>query len=60
MLKTFHDKFEEDYINWINPLNAVERRTSSGGTAWVEVLKQIEKLNKIIENNTCKTDTHKL
>ena len=40
-LKRFHAQFEDDVLGWIDPVQAAERRTSRGGTAWKEVERQV-------------------
>ncbi len=43
-LQRAHPAFEADALTWLEPEAAVERRCSLGGTAWSEVLKQVEML----------------
>ena len=45
-LQRFHSQFAKDVLKWIDPIQAVERRTSRGGTAWKEVERQTEMLFK--------------
>lgn len=40
-LKAEHPAFTEEALGWLDPEVAVERRRSRGGTAWVEVERQI-------------------
>ena len=40
-LQTEHKAFTAEAIEWLQPEVAVERRTSRGGTAWVEVERQV-------------------
>ena len=40
-LKAEHDAFTAAALEWLQPEVAVERRTSRGGTAWVEVERQV-------------------
>lgn len=40
-LKAEHDAFTAAALDWLQPEVAVERRTSRGGTAWVEVERQV-------------------
>ena len=41
----FHEAFDgEDLETWLDPVAAVERRSSAGGTAWSEVSRQVELL----------------
>ena len=42
--KEFHDAFPDDLGDWLDPVAAAERRTSWGGTAWSEVMRQVEVL----------------
>ncbi len=41
--KSMNLLFEEDIYDVLNPYNAVERRTSAGGTGYSQVKMQIEK-----------------
>ena len=41
--------FSEDVFDWLEPSAAVERRTSSGGTAWCEIEKQLSLLRQSLE-----------
>ncbi|MCK6507241.1 hypothetical protein L6R53_28360 [Myxococcota bacterium] len=40
-LRAAHPAFGEDALSWLQPEAAAERRTSRGGTAWVEVERQV-------------------
>jgi argininosuccinate lyase len=40
-LRAAHPAFGEDALSWLDPEAAAERRTSRGGTAWSEVLRQV-------------------
>jgi argininosuccinate lyase len=40
-LRAEHPAFGDDVLEWLDPAAAVERRSSRGGTAWVEVVRQI-------------------
>ena len=44
VLQAVHTDFEADLFDWRKPEAAAERRTSRGGTAWSEVLRQIDQL----------------
>jgi len=44
--REFHPRFPEDLTSWLDPRAAAERRCSLGGTAWVEVERQVEMLRK--------------
>ena len=44
VLQAVHPGFEADLFDWLKPEAAAERRTSRGGTAWSEVLRQIDQL----------------
>jgi argininosuccinate lyase len=48
-LRRAHSRFPDDALEWLDPRAAAERRTSEGGTAWVEVEKQVEALRKTLE-----------
>jgi len=43
-LQAEHPAFTEDALQWLDPEAAVERRQSRGGTAWVEVERQLSLL----------------
>lgn len=45
--QSFQDLFANDIFSWLAPEAAAERRTSQGGTAWSEVLRQVELLKAI-------------
>ncbi len=45
-LKAFHASFDEEALSWLDPQSAAERRTSRGGTAWSEVLRQVAQLRQ--------------
>ena len=45
-LQHAHPAFTEEALNWLDPETAVERRTSRGGTAWVEVERQLALLRQ--------------
>ena len=40
-LQAAHAAFEDDALAWLDPVQAAERRTSRGGTAWVEIERQL-------------------
>ena len=40
-LRQAHPKFDASALAWLDPEKAVERRSSRGGTAWDEVLRQV-------------------
>ena len=42
--REFHPLLDTDLGEWLDPVAAVERRTSRGGTAWPEVQRQLELL----------------
>ncbi len=44
--KRFHPRFPDDLGPWLDPRAAAERRTSLGGTAWVEVERQVRVLRQ--------------
>jgi argininosuccinate lyase len=48
-MQMFHEKFDQEVLVWIDPVKAVERRTSRGGTAWSEVERQAVLLLKTVE-----------
>jgi argininosuccinate lyase len=43
-LQAAHPAFDAEALAWLEPEAAVERRTSTGGTAWCEVQRQLEVL----------------
>jgi len=43
-LQQAHPAFTEEALSWLDPEQAAERRTSLGGTAWVQVERQLEML----------------
>ncbi len=45
--REFHPSFPEDLGPWLDPRTAAERRTSRGGTAWLEIQRQVA----ILEGN---------
>ncbi|MEL6341988.1 MAG: argininosuccinate lyase [Myxococcota bacterium] len=49
-LQTFHTAFNEDALAWLDPEAAAERRTSRGGTAWSEVVRQAGILRNTLRN----------
>lgn len=40
-LQVAHPAFEADALDWLDPVQAAERRTSRGGTAWSEIERQV-------------------
>jgi argininosuccinate lyase len=44
----FHSAFPEDLGPWLDPRAAAERRTSRGGTAWAEVVRQVALLREAL------------
>ena len=46
VLSDFHPALEADVFEWLNPREAIARRTSHGGTAWSEVMRQAELLRE--------------
>jgi argininosuccinate lyase len=46
----FHPCFPEDLTSWLDPRAAAERRDSLGGTAWVEVERQVTMLRLRLSN----------
>ena len=42
--ENFNSSFSPVIFEWLKPETAAERRTSRGGTAWSEVLRQVEQL----------------
>ncbi len=42
--REFHPEMPADLGPWLDPRAAAERRTSRGGTAWSEVIRQVEEL----------------
>ena len=47
--RRFHPDFPADLDTWLDPRAAAERRRSEGGTAWVEVEKQVADLRRRLE-----------
>ena len=45
--QSFHELFVDDIYPWLAPEAAAERRTSRGGTAWSEVLRQADLLTAV-------------
>ena len=45
--QSFHELFVDDIYPWLSPEAAAERRTSRGGTAWSEVIRQVELLKAL-------------
>ena len=44
--RSFHSSFPADLNRWLDPLKAIERRNSEGGTAWICIEKQIQSLRE--------------
>jgi argininosuccinate lyase len=49
VLRDQHPAFDEGALRALDPIRAVERRQSQGGTAWAEVERQIEALRRLTE-----------
>ncbi|MCB9743367.1 MAG: argininosuccinate lyase [Alphaproteobacteria bacterium] len=49
VLQQHHAAFEADALEWLDPEAAAERRRSQGGTAWVEVQRQVALLRASLE-----------
>jgi argininosuccinate lyase len=47
--REIHPRMPEDLAPWLDPEAAVERRTSHGGTAWREVVRQVEALRRTLD-----------
>ena len=43
-LQGFHEAFEADALDWLDPRGAAERRTSFGGTSSGEIARQVAAL----------------
>ena len=43
-----HSAFDDGLWDWLDPEKAVERRTSRGGTAWQEVVRQSHMLKELM------------
>ena len=43
-LKRAHPAFSSEVLRWLQPEQAIERRTSLGGTAWSQVEQQVADL----------------
>ncbi len=48
-LQAAHPAFDDEALAWLEPEAAVERRTSTGGTAWCEVERQLGVLRGTLE-----------
>jgi len=48
VLQQHHPAFEADALEWLDPVAAVERRRSFGGTAWCEVERQVAVLRRTL------------
>ena len=48
-LQAFHPAFSDAVLVWLDPEQAAERRTSRGGTAWSEVMRQVAQLRASME-----------
>jgi len=46
-LHAAHPAFTSEVLSWLDPEQAIERRTSLGGTAWSQVVQQIEALRAL-------------
>lgn len=46
-MRTFHPEIKADISIWLCPDAAAERRISRGGTAWIEVLRQVSQLREL-------------
>ncbi|MEM1179620.1 MAG: argininosuccinate lyase [Acidobacteriota bacterium] len=44
----FHPKLHGDLRQWLDPQAAAERRTSRGGTAWIEVARQVTSIRQAL------------
>ncbi len=53
VLRDHHPAFADDALTWLDPEGAVERRTSSGGTAWSEIQRQVGALRATLPPGTC-------
>jgi len=48
-LQSHHSAFDAEALAWLDPEAAAERRTSQGGTAWSEVLRQVDLLRNAMK-----------
>ncbi len=53
--RRFHPRLPEDLSPWLSPRAAAERRTSHGGTASVEVARQVAELRRVIAGSGAKS-----
>ena len=53
VLQAHHPAFGHDAMDWLDPEGAVERRTSTGGTAWKEIRRQLDELRGTLPPGTC-------
>lgn len=42
--QSFHPAFDSEVLEWLEPAAAADRRTSHGGTAWSEIVRQVSAL----------------
>jgi argininosuccinate lyase len=47
-LQAAHPAFTAEALTWLDPEAAAERRTSFGGTAWSEIIRQIKALREML------------
>ena len=47
-LQQLHPAFTADIFRWLDPVAAVERRQSRGGTAWSEITRQVMQIRELI------------
>ncbi|MBN2799881.1 MAG: argininosuccinate lyase [Deltaproteobacteria bacterium] len=48
VLAEHHPLLDGSALEWLDPVAAAERRTSTGGTAWVEVSRQVLQLRELL------------
>ena len=47
-LQDAHPAFTAEVLGWLDPVQAIERRTSLGGTAWSQVVQQVAALRRTL------------
>lgn len=50
-LQAAHPAFTAEALSWLDPEAAAERRISHGGTAWVQVQRQVEQMRALIQGD---------
>ncbi|MEE2751854.1 MAG: argininosuccinate lyase [Myxococcota bacterium] len=50
VLREHHELFGPEALSFLDPVSAIERRTSLGGTAWIEVQRQCDLLDSQLQD----------